>query len=301
MGGLLTLPSFVSTFPEIDTTTQEGSSANSSETVLQGLTIGLYEIGCFIGAISCLWLGDMLGRRKIIWIGTIIMVIGAIIPATSFGIAQLIIGRVIGGVGNGMHTATIPVWQSECSPPHKRGMLIMIEGALITGGIAMAYWIDFAFYWLDPSSTNDPGTYSLDDYPHSSASWRIPIAFQIVLCIPTMITIWMPESPRWLLLRGRESDARGVLASLDRIPLNDISIAAKVKEINESIEEAQHKGLQDLFKQGKERNFHRTALGFVIQMFQQISGISKYFWSDFERFDTVLTRFSCQLVSHYIT
>lgn len=41
-----------------------------------------------------------------------------------------------------MHTATIPMWQSECSPPHKRGMLVMVEGLLITGGICMAYWID---------------------------------------------------------------------------------------------------------------------------------------------------------------
>lgn len=39
-----------------------------------------------------------------------------------------------------MHTATIPMWQSECSPPHKRGMLVMIEGLLITGGICMSYW-----------------------------------------------------------------------------------------------------------------------------------------------------------------
>lgn len=100
-----------------------------------------------IGALSCLWLGDMLGRRAIIWIGTVWMIVGAIIQASSYSLAQLIVGRVVGGVGNGMHTATIPMWQSECSPPHKRGMLVMVEGLLITGGICMAYWIDFAFYW----------------------------------------------------------------------------------------------------------------------------------------------------------
>lgn len=75
------------------------------------------------------------------------LVIGAVIQCSSYSLAQLIIARIITGVGNGMHTATIPVWQSECSPPHKRGMLIMVEGALITGGICMSYWIDFAFFW----------------------------------------------------------------------------------------------------------------------------------------------------------
>lgn len=274
MGGLLTLPSFVSTFPAIDTTTTSGSSATSHQSTLQGVTVGLYEIGCFMGAISVLWLGDLLGRRPIIWIGTIFMIIGAAIQCSSFSLAQLIVGRIVTGIGNGMHTSTIPVWQSECSPPHKRGMLIMIEGALITGGICMSYWIDFAFFWIDPSAGNpnfDPTT--IGQYPHADASWRIPIAFQILLCIPTFITIWMPESPRWLMLRGREQDARAVLASLDRLPLDDPLIDAKAKEIKQSLEDA-NVGVSELFRQGKERNFHRVVLGFVIQMFQQISGIN---------------------------
>lgn len=143
MGGLLTLPSFVEVFPEIDTTkSSTASEGTSHESTLQGVTIGLYEIGCLFGALSCLWLGDLLGRRPIIWIGTVIMIVGAIIQAASFSLAQLIVARIITGVGNGMHTATIPMWQSECSPPHKRGMLVMVEGLLITGGICMAYWID---------------------------------------------------------------------------------------------------------------------------------------------------------------
>lgn len=210
----------------------------------------------------------------------------------SYSLAQLIVGRVIGGVGNGMHTATIPMWQSECSPPHKRGMLVMVEGLLITGGICMAYWINvsarnvlnsvshqilqFAFYWLDPSSRyGEPGElYQLQDYPSRSAAWRIPIAWQILLCLPTFITIWMPESPRWLVLRGRKDEAREVIASLDEVPVDDPEIDLKIQEIEDSLEAAQHVGIKDLFRQGKEKNFHRMTLGFVIQMFQQISGIN---------------------------
>jgi MFS family permease len=84
MGGLLTLPSFVEVFPSIDTRDADGTSKQAT---LQGVTIGLYEIGCLAGALSCLWLGDMLGRRKIIWIGTIIMIIGAVIQTASFSLA----------------------------------------------------------------------------------------------------------------------------------------------------------------------------------------------------------------------
>ncbi|MCO5613567.1 hypothetical protein L7F22_067844 [Adiantum nelumboides] len=273
MSGLLTLPSFTEIFPEIDTT--RNKAGTSSESTLQGLTIGLYEIGCLIGALSCLWLGDLWGRRAVIWVGTIWMVVGAIIQASSFGLPQLIVGRIIGGIGNGMHTATIPMWQSECSPPHKRGKLVMIEGLLITGGIAMAYWIDFAFYWLDPSSTHTaPNSYNPQDYPHRSASWRIPIAWQILLCLPTFLTILMPESPRWLILKGRIEEAREVIGCLDETSSNHPETIAKVKEIEESLAAAQNTGLSDVFKNGKEKNLHRALLGIVAQAAQQLSGIN---------------------------
>lgn len=272
MSALLTLPSFTEVFPEIDVS--RGNGAFSDEATLQGLTIGLYEIGCMIGALSCMWLGDMWGRRAVIWAGTVWMIVGAIIQSASPSIAVLIVGRVIGGVGNGMHTATIPMWQSECSPPHKRGMLVMIEGLLITGGICMAYWVNFAFYWVDPASRLSGQGYTPSDYPHRSAAWRVPIAWQILLCLPTFITIAMPESPRWLLLRGRADEARNVMASLSEVDPHDAEIDVKVAEIQGSIKAASKVGLSDLFKQGRERNFHRTCLGFIIQCFQQISGIN---------------------------
>jgi hypothetical protein len=151
-------------------------------------------------------------------------------------------------------------------------MLVMIQGLLITGGICVAYWIDFAFFWLDPSSRHT--NFNPMDFPHRSAAWRVPVAFQIVLCLPTFITIWMPESPRWLILRGREADARRVIASLDELPPDDPAIDVRIREIQESLALAQGEGVRELFRQGKEKNFHRTALGFVNQMFQQISGIN---------------------------
>lgn len=151
----------------------------------------------------------------------------------------------------------------------------MVEGLLITGGICMAYWIDFAFYWLDPSSVHPNDWQShVQEYPHWTGAWRIPIAFQILLCIPTFITIWMPESPRWLVLKGRDEDARRVMASLDELPIDDPEIDVKIREIRESLELSTGAGVKDLFKQGKEKNFHRALLGFINQMFQQISGIN---------------------------
>lgn len=123
MGGLLTLPSFVATFPEMDTVSDSVDTSHNSKT--QGITIAIYEcalpflsellpvictdklfpldrIGCMAGAlITGLWFSDKYGRRKSIFIGAIIMSIGAIIQTSSYGLAQLIVGRIVTGVGNG--------------------------------------------------------------------------------------------------------------------------------------------------------------------------------------------------------
>lgn len=79
------------------------------------------------------------------------MIIGAILQCTSYQLAQFIVGRLVTGFGNGLNTSTVPTWQSECSRAHRRGMLVMIEGALITCGIMIAYWIDFGMYFTDPN------------------------------------------------------------------------------------------------------------------------------------------------------
>jgi MFS family permease len=154
MGGLLTLPSFVETFPRIDVVNTTGG-AKSNASTMQGLTIGLYEIGCMIGALSTLYLGDKYGRRKLIWWGSAVMIIGAVIQTASYHLEQLIIARIVSGVGNGWITATVPVWQSECARAEHRGYLVMIEGALITGGVAFSYGIDLAFYFV-PGAVRRP-------------------------------------------------------------------------------------------------------------------------------------------------
>lgn len=141
----------------------------------------------------------------------------------------------------------------------------MIEGSLISFGIMVSYWVDFALYWAWKAHPTSP---------HASASWQVPVAFQIVLILPTFLTIWMPESPRWLMLRGKEQEARRVLSALDDVPLDDPSIDVHVTEIKQSIELSSSSKPFDIFKQGPNHNFHRTALAFVIQMFQQISGIN---------------------------
>ena len=75
--------------------------------------------------------------------GCSIMTLGAILMSSSHHLEQFIIGRIITGIGNGINTSTGPTWQSETAKSHDRGKLVMIEGALITGGICFSYWINY--------------------------------------------------------------------------------------------------------------------------------------------------------------
>jgi len=84
---------------------------------MQGLVTAIYEIGCLLGAMFILGVGDLLGRRRAIISGAIIMLLGVIIQVTSISgaspLAQFIVGRVVMGVGNGINTSTIPTYQGE--------------------------------------------------------------------------------------------------------------------------------------------------------------------------------------------
>lgn len=108
-GSLLDLPSWVETFPRIDTlhTTGEEKHKNAQ---IQGTVVAMYTLGAFFGALSCIWVGDPLGRKRTIALGAIVHIVGVILQASSFSLAQLIVGRFITGLGFGALSATAPNW-----------------------------------------------------------------------------------------------------------------------------------------------------------------------------------------------
>lgn len=272
MGGLLTLPSFLRTFPEMDVNAAPPNRRSHVSTI-QGISVASYNVGCFCGAIACMWIGDLLGRRKTIFLGSAIMIIGAALQCSAFSLGHFIAGRVITGFGNGLNTSTVPTWQSETSKSHRRGMLVMIEGALITGGICLSYWMDFGFSFLEPSTI----------------SWRFPIGFQIFFALLILAFILeMPESPRWLILKGKEDEALHVLAALSDLPSDDPYIHAEFVAIKDTVLEMAESGFRDLFTRDKNRHFHRTVLAYVNQVFQQISGIN------------LITYYAAQIYEQYI-
>jgi sugar porter (SP) family MFS transporter len=255
MSGIITGDQFNREFPPT-----KGTSHYA--TVIQGAVTACYEIGCFFGAIFSLVRGENIGRRPLVLIGALLITVGTVISTASFrehwGLGQFVIGRVITGLGNGMNTATIPVWQSEMSRASNRGFLVNLEGAMIAVGTLIAYWVDFGF-----------------SYINTSVQWRFPVALQIVFSIGIFLGMWkLPESPRWLIARNRQEEARIVLAALkgvDDPQEEEVMIEARV--IHEALTRTGDQvGFKELFTHGKTQHFRRMLLGASTQFFQQFGG-----------------------------
>ncbi|KAJ5797797.1 General substrate transporter [Penicillium pulvis] len=262
-GGLLTLESFVKYFPAIDTTDSHmygwSAAEKSSQSTRQGITVAAYNLGCFAGSIPTIWIGNRIGRRKAIFLGSFIICIGAILQCTSYGLAQLVVGRLVTGFGNGINTSTVPTWQSECCRSHRRGQMVMIEGAMATCGVTISYWVDFGLMFADPNEV----------------AWRFPISFQIVFAVIILaFVMFLPESPRWLIFKGREDEAREVLKSLLGDDTTEQLVDVEFTNIKATVLEMSKGSFRDMFTMNEDRHFHRTILAYVNQMFQQISGIN---------------------------
>jgi MFS family permease len=106
VGGLLSLRDWNDHFPQIDTIDAKGSEKSRKSTV-QGAVVATCTIGALFGALSCTWVGDVLGRRKVIFGASLLTLVGEILQCTSFHLAQFVIGRFILGWGVGSLSATV--------------------------------------------------------------------------------------------------------------------------------------------------------------------------------------------------
>ncbi|PLB36071.1 general substrate transporter [Aspergillus candidus] len=266
MSGIIAGDEFVKDFPVLKM--PDGADSNhmidvyKHINVLRGGVTSCYEIGCFFGALFSMFYGEVIGRTRLIVMGATILIIGATISCASFGpqwgLGQFVVGRVISGIGNGLNTATIPVWQSECSSSHNRGLLVCFEGALIAVGTFIAYWVVFGLSYVD-----------------QSVQWRFPVALQILFALIVVFgALTLPDSPRWFVMRGYSKEACEVLGKLKREPADSDVILSEFNFMKADVEmtRASQASWKVIFTGGKTQEFQRLLLGCAGQFFQQFTG-----------------------------
>ena len=206
-------------------------------------------LGAALGALGAGWMSAALGRKRSLILGAILFVLGSVLCGFAWSPNSLIVGRFILGLAIGIASFTAPLYLAEVAPEQIRGSMISLYQLMITVGILAAFLSDTAFSY--------------------SGAWRWMLG---IIAIPGVLfllgVLALPDSPRWLIMKGRKKEALDVLHKLRG---NEEVIQQEVRDIEEQLRIPQ-RGWQ-LFKENA--NFRRSVgLGVLLQIVQQFTGMN---------------------------
>lgn len=216
------------------------------------LIVSIVLVGAFVGTVISGFVSRFLGRRFAILVSAAIFTIGSILSAISIDVTMLVIVRFFIGVGLGIATFTAPIYLSEVAPKQIRGSLIGLYQLMVTIGIFAAFLSNAILSYY--------------------TSWRWMLG---VIAIPAffmfIVIYFLPNSPRWLVLRGNKAAAKAVLDKVRHAH----EVEAELEEIHTNAQQKQQSFLQ-LFKT---KAFLKVLmLGMMLQLIQQFSGINAVFY-----------------------
>jgi len=169
-----------------------------------GWYVGCALIGSIIGVLVAGLLSDFLGRKKTMLIAALMFSISAIGCAVCQGFTDLVIYRMIGGFGIGVVSIVSPIYISEVAPADKRGTLVSMYQLAITVGFLLAYLMNYLVLKGADTSATDP---SLGSRMFNNEYWRGMLGYETLPDLLFLVLIFfIPESPRWLAVRGERKD-----------------------------------------------------------------------------------------------
>lgn len=191
------------------------------------------------------------------------MIIGALLQATAYSRAHMIVARIVSGVGMGFINSTVPVMMAEFAPKATRGIYVCAQLSTLNFGIMLVYWIDYAFAQV-------PGA---KDY-----AWRVPVILQCVFLVPMLfIVAIIPDTPRWLVSHHRAEEALDVLQRLNRKKMPPEAIDRMHADIVNTVAYEASIGSgtwSDLLKSDSIQSRRRFLIACSVQAFQQLGGIN---------------------------
>lgn len=213
-----------------------------------GTVVSSVLFGALFGAVLSGRVSDYFGRRRLLLAIGVIFIIGTVASAIAPTVAWLIAGRIVVGFAIGISSFTVPLYLAELAPANLRGALVSANQLAITIGILLSYFVDLAFA--------------------KNGGWRWMMAVGIIPAAGLLFgMIFLPESPRWLMLKGLHEKAKTVLQSIRSVTTD---IQPEINEIQKALN--QEKGDWRMLFQP----WLRPALiaGFGMAFLQQATGIN---------------------------
>jgi len=248
--------------------TQEGlkSAFNLSELSV-GINVGAILLGCAVGAFIAGRLADLIGRKTVMLIAAGLFVISAFWAGAADSSLHFVIARFIGGLGVGAASVLTPAYISEVTPASMRGRLSSVQQIMIITGLTGAFLGNYALAHTAGSSTAE--------FWGGFPAWRWMFWLQVVpATIYLLALLAIPESPRFLVAKGKDAQAQAVLSKLFGAEAG----ARKVAEIRASLAADHKPSFKDLLDPSTHKVRPILWAGLILAVFQQLVGINIVFY-----------------------
>ncbi|KAJ2993659.1 hypothetical protein HDV02_002191 [Globomyces sp. JEL0801] len=247
ISGVLIVPAFM----------EKMNITDANRDALSGNIAAVLQVGGLLAGAVQFYLNDYFGRRDTMKLGCIVFLIGAVFQTICWNVNILLAGRFISGLGLFPMVVSISLYNSEMAPKEIRGRIIGIQQLMVACGLATSYWVNYVAALIDFSHN-----------PH--LRYQIPLGLQTLPAIILLSGVFfIPQSPRWLCMVGKNSQAEQSLSFIRKVPLEDPSIKREVVSVIEYLNEKTESDWKSVFSR---ENIKRLSVSVLFLSFQQFGG-----------------------------
>ncbi|KAL1616740.1 hypothetical protein SLS56_011306 [Neofusicoccum ribis] len=257
IGGTLELPSFKAAY---------GLADDAASTSLDSNIVSTFQAGAFFGAIGGFFIAESFGRKMVILTSGLIFSLGVVLQMLGI-LGALYGGRVLTGLGVGASSMIIPIYIAECAPAAIRGRLVGMFEIMLQIALVFGFWVNYGV--------------QQNVSPDTDMQWHIPVGIQFVPAGLLLLSMpWVPESPRWLVSKGRSEKALTALSWIRNLPQDHDYVLSELADfqtaVNHEIESSGGKATNvQIFRELAQKGVrNRAALAMAMMMFQNLTGIN---------------------------
>jgi len=234
-----------------------------------GWVVSSLSLTAAVGMLAAGPLSDRLGRRPVLQIAAVLFAVSAVASAVAPDYVTLVVARMLGGFGVGAALIVAPMYIAEMAPPASRGRFVSFNQLNIVVGISAAFFSNYLILTLGESGGAWSEALRLGEW-----NWRWMLGIEALPAVAYLLALSLvPESPRWLVMRGRDAEATAVLGRVA-----GAGAVAVLREVKESIAAEAELGRASWRVLLNPSLRLVMTIGIVIGILQQVSGINAVFF-----------------------